>query len=149
MENKTESIIPKFKVLLIKRNDMGELHSKYNKNVLEVIKSIPKSRYLPPSKNWLFNMEYFDTVTSKLTENGIKYEFINEDEIDNDVSIASISFKQKTFVLNFPIPKQLKLRFSNTPKILNNSIDQWEFSDEYFMEFYRSCNRYNVIINIV
>lgn len=145
-----KSIIKKVNLLIFKRVNIGELQSKYDKNVIEIMKSIPKSRFDLISKRWMFNLEYLDTLIKKLTDSGFEYDLFEDDAQKNECneSFVSLNFKEKSFLVNIPIPEKLKIKFWNTPKIRNYAINQWEFSDEYFMEFYLSCLRDNIVIKI-
>lgn len=142
MENKNESATSKFKVQIIKRQDVCELISKFNKNVVEDIKSIPKSKYVPATKKWMFSLEHLETFIQKLVGRGFEYDLIEETATEKLRSCVSINFNDKTFLVHFPIPEIIKIKFWNRPKSISSS--QWELSDTYFMEFYSACVKNNI-----
>lgn len=121
------------KIQIIKNEKDFDVISKYDKNLVTIVKSFQGSKFNKINKSWKIMNEYLEELNKQLTEQKFEIEMIDQKP---EPSIVSIQFKEDSFVIDLPLPKSVYTHLFTIKKI-NVTKDTWELSRFYFMYFYQ------------
>ncbi|CAF1118831.1 unnamed protein product [Brachionus calyciflorus] len=130
----------KMNVEIHKNNQQLELSFKFNKIIIEKIKSIRGTKFNGIKKQWSVPIELEDELLSIFRQSQISYDFFEkQDEQKSNENKGVISIlNQDDFTVKLPIPKPLWSKLSVIRRIASTEKD-WTFSKEFFMDFQRIC----------
>lgn len=142
--------IKKMKIEIFKNNQLLELYFKYNKTIIDKIKSIKGAKFISSNKSWTVPSELEVELLECIGRADIEFEYITKPQMiinaDETKGVTSI-INQDDFSIKLPIPKTLWTKMIAFPKISSSEKD-WVISKEYFMEFQKLCLESNIFVNL-
>ncbi|CAF1053128.1 unnamed protein product [Brachionus calyciflorus] len=117
-------------------NQQLELSFKFNKGIIEKVKTIKGAKFNGNQKLWSVPLESQDDLLSTLKESGIKYEFVNrQDELKiRETHTVVTILNQDDFTVKLPIPKPLWSKL-NVFRIISGTEKEWVLSKDLYMDF--------------
>ncbi|CAF0850177.1 unnamed protein product [Brachionus calyciflorus] len=132
-------------VEIFKINQQLELSFKFNKAIIEKVKTIKGAKFNGNQKLWSVPLESQDDLLSTFRASEINYEFVNrQDERKNRETNSLVTIlNQDDFTVKLPIPKPLWSILNVYGKI-SGTEKEWVFTKELFMDFHKLCVELNI-----
>ncbi|CAF0797689.1 unnamed protein product [Brachionus calyciflorus] len=125
-------------------NQQLELSFKFNKVIIEKVKTIKGAKFNGNQNLWSVPLESQDDLLSTLKESGIKYEFVNrQDELKiRETNTVVTILNQDDFTVKLPIPKPLWSKL-NVFRRISGGEKEWVLSKD-LMDFHKLCLEFNI-----
>jgi len=133
-------------VEIFKSNQQLELSFKFNKTIIDKVKSIKGAKFNGNKKLWSVPVELEDELLSIFRQSQISYDFVaKQDENKNETKSVIIVLNQDDFTVKLSIPKSLWSKLCVFKRI-SSTDKEWVFSKELFMDFYKLCLELNISV---